>query len=90
MILKTEVTNTSQSWSQKTTAKKTGVFRETKLKSYTAQKIPAKKTGILKEIKLEFSPGKRKEYHQRSLKKVEKPGPLSNSTCLQTETDGRT
>ena len=68
-----EVTNTSQSWSQKTPGKKTGILKETKLKSSPAQKTPAKKNGILKE----FSPEKRKEYHQGSLKKVEKPGPLS-------------
>jgi hypothetical protein len=80
-----EVTNTSQSWSQKTPAKKTGILKETKLKSSTAQKTPAKKTGMLKEIKLEFSPEKRKEYHQGSLKKVEKPGPLSKKRKFSEE-----
>ena len=80
-----EVTNTSQSWSYRTPSKKTGTLKETKLKSSPAQKTPAKKTGILKEIKLEFSSEKRKEYHQGSLKKVEKPGPLSKKRKISEE-----
>ena len=80
-----EVTNTSQSWSQKTPGKKTGIPKETKLKSSPATKTPAKKTGMVKEIKLEFSPEKRKEYHQGSLKKMEKPGPLSKKRKISEE-----
>ena len=47
-----EVTNTSQSWSQKTPGKKTGTLEETKLKSSPAQttpKIYENKDGILKK-----------------------------------------
>ena len=116
-----EVTNTSQCWSQKTPGKKTGILKETKLKSSPAQKTPkifenedpkifkkkenapkefqspkiksspaqkntpAKKNGILKELKLEFSPEKRKEYLQGSLKKMEKPGPLSKKRKISEE-----
>lgn len=76
-----EVTNTSQSWSYKTPSKKTGILKETKLKPSPAQKTPAKKNGI----KLEFSSEKRKEYHQGSLKKVEKPGPLSKKRKISEE-----